>query len=270
MTREDYLTIGEFAELSGVPRKTLIYYDRIDLLKPEKVSDKGFRYYHYHQLYTINMIIALKEVRISLKEIKNYMTEQTPEAILAMLQKQKQMANQRSVYFAKMEQMLDMQIQSISRNLTDDPCTVEYNSYEEVPLFFDESPYSQKSFRFSVSITAFYKYCSSHGYEFPYPSGFVLRQTDLDNTPEQAACIQLYAKVPVSNRSRPKGDYLSIYTTNSLAFEKPYQHLVDYAQKHHLSIDSDFYLDFVANELIADNFNDFRLKMMVRVIKTPN
>ena len=43
------LRIGEFSKLSGVPIRTLRYYDEIDLFKPIYVNEKGYRYYSYHQ-----------------------------------------------------------------------------------------------------------------------------------------------------------------------------------------------------------------------------
>lgn len=268
MKQADYLPIGEFAKLSGVSRKNLIYYDSIDLLKPEKITSKGFRYYHYHQLYTINMIVALKEVKIPLKEIKAYMTEQKTETILAMLSRQKKMANQRSAYFARMEQMLDMQIQSISRTLTDNPYNIEHNTYEDVPLFYDKIPYCRKTFRFSVSLTKFYKYCISRGYEFPYPSGFCMIPNNQKSSIIDQWSLQLYAKVPNSTDVRPKGEYLSIYTTDSFNFDQPYRQLADYAEKHGLTLAKKAYFDFVSNELVAKNFEDFRLKMMIQIDKS--
>ena len=39
-------TIGQFSKLTGVSTKTLIWYDNVGVLKPEKVDeDNGYRYY---------------------------------------------------------------------------------------------------------------------------------------------------------------------------------------------------------------------------------
>ncbi|WP_301426247.1 MerR family DNA-binding transcriptional regulator [Carnobacterium sp.] len=42
---KEYLTISQFSALSGISRKTLIYYDKIDLFSPKMVTDKGYRMY---------------------------------------------------------------------------------------------------------------------------------------------------------------------------------------------------------------------------------
>lgn len=268
MKQTDYLSIGEFAKLSGVSRKNLIYYDSIDLLKPEWIQSNGYRFYHYHQLYTINMIIALKEIRIPLKEIKDYMEAQGPETILPMLRQQKEMAHQRRDYFAKMETMLDMQIQSLELNLTDNTDLIELVEMEEVPLFYDEAPYVSSTFRFSLSIAAFYKYCLSQGYEFPYPSGVAIKLEKNDSFSfDQRTAFKLYAKVPQSKRYRERGTYLTAYTPTSLNFESTYRRLVNYGKDHQLKLTGDIYIDFISNELVSKSFDDFRLKMMIQAEK---
>lgn len=266
MNQTDYLSIGDFAKLSGVSRKNLIYYDSIDLLTPERVHANGYRYYHYHQLYTVNMIVALKEIRVPLKEIKNYMQAQGPETILPMLRQQKEMASQRQNYFTEMETMLEMQIQSLELNLTDDTNSIEQLQMAKVPLFYDEAPYSPADFRFSVSITKFYDYCLSQGYEFPYPAGVALKITESEMLPfDQRATFNLYSKVPKSEHYRPAGTYITAYVAGSLNFEKTYQRLRIYAKEQNVRLIGDVYIDFISNELVSKNFDDFRLKMMVQV-----
>lgn len=74
MENKATLTISEFAKLSGVSRKTLIYYDKIGLFCPETVNpESGYRYYSYLQLDVISAIYALKEIGTPLKDINVYL-----------------------------------------------------------------------------------------------------------------------------------------------------------------------------------------------------
>ena len=42
------LTIGQFAALHGINKKTLMWYDEIGLFSPAVVnSENGYRYYNY-------------------------------------------------------------------------------------------------------------------------------------------------------------------------------------------------------------------------------
>lgn len=66
--------IGEFSTKTNVPVKTLRYYDEIDLVKPSYIDDfTGYRYYEISQIGQIKKIIQLKELNLSLKEIKDYL-----------------------------------------------------------------------------------------------------------------------------------------------------------------------------------------------------
>lgn len=62
--------IGDFSKLSFVPVKTLRYYDELGLLKPGEVDPyTGYRYYSAKQLPTLNRILVLKDLGLSLKQI---------------------------------------------------------------------------------------------------------------------------------------------------------------------------------------------------------
>jgi DNA-binding transcriptional MerR regulator len=68
--------IGEFAELAGVSIKTLRFYDEIGLFRPAGV-DARTRYRHYlpQQLEQLASIIALKDLGISLSEIRGVLSK---------------------------------------------------------------------------------------------------------------------------------------------------------------------------------------------------
>lgn len=82
--------IGEFSRIARITIETLRHYDAIDLLKPAKVdANTGYRYYNAKQLESLNQILALKEVGLSLDEIKRILKEQpTLEEIRGMLKAQ--------------------------------------------------------------------------------------------------------------------------------------------------------------------------------------
>jgi DNA-binding transcriptional MerR regulator/effector-binding domain-containing protein len=64
-------SIGEFARLGGVSIRTLRHYDEIGLLRPATVDpDTGYRGYSAAQLGQINRIMALKELGLSLAQVR--------------------------------------------------------------------------------------------------------------------------------------------------------------------------------------------------------
>ncbi len=75
--------IGEFAKLTGASIRTLRYYDKIDLLKPDDIDlFTGYRYYSERQLEDYKLILNLKDVGFSLEEIIRYKDSITDEILL--------------------------------------------------------------------------------------------------------------------------------------------------------------------------------------------
>jgi len=64
-------TVGEFARLAQVSKRLLRYYDEIGLLKPDHTdSSSGYRFYTAGQLASLNRILALKDLGLSLEQIQ--------------------------------------------------------------------------------------------------------------------------------------------------------------------------------------------------------
>jgi DNA-binding transcriptional MerR regulator len=73
------MKISEFAKVTGISRKNLIFYDKIGLLSPAMVDEQNnYRYYTYQQIDTVNVITVLREIGMPLKEIKAYLQERSP------------------------------------------------------------------------------------------------------------------------------------------------------------------------------------------------
>ncbi|WP_132745672.1 MerR family transcriptional regulator [Scopulibacillus darangshiensis] len=66
------------ARLRGLTTETLRHYDRIDLFKPQYVDPQsGYRYYSIFQYEVLGTIKELRQLGMSLDEIKNYFNERS-------------------------------------------------------------------------------------------------------------------------------------------------------------------------------------------------
>ena len=63
--------IREIANLTGLTTRTLRYYDEIDLLKPSRVGDNGYRFYGSKELEILQQIMFYRKRGFELKQIKN-------------------------------------------------------------------------------------------------------------------------------------------------------------------------------------------------------
>lgn len=73
-------TTGQFADLHGINKRTLHYYDEIGLFSPSHKGENGYRYYTYLQSPTLEMLLTLRELEMSVEDILAYMKNRSPIA----------------------------------------------------------------------------------------------------------------------------------------------------------------------------------------------
>lgn len=77
------LRIGDFSQLAQVSVPTLRHYDELGLLKPAHVDKfTDYRYYTVEQLPRLNRILALKDLGLSLDQIRQLLKDDVPAAQL--------------------------------------------------------------------------------------------------------------------------------------------------------------------------------------------
>ncbi|MEK0203931.1 MerR family transcriptional regulator [Enterococcus faecium] len=62
--------VSELADLLGINKRTLHYYDEIGLFSPDFKDDNGYRYYSVEKSMDLAIILSFKELAIPLEEIK--------------------------------------------------------------------------------------------------------------------------------------------------------------------------------------------------------
>lgn len=74
--------IGEFSKLAKTTIKTLRYYEKEKLLVPSFIDTNGYRYYETMQLIELAKIVSLKQIGLSIDEIKNVLIGRNLKEIL--------------------------------------------------------------------------------------------------------------------------------------------------------------------------------------------
>lgn len=79
MKKQDQLkfTAGQFAKLHNINKRTLHYYDDIGLFSPIEIGDNGYRYYSYSQSPTLELLLTLRELNMSIDEISSFMANRS-------------------------------------------------------------------------------------------------------------------------------------------------------------------------------------------------
>jgi DNA-binding transcriptional MerR regulator len=88
--------IGDFSKISRVPVSALRYYADFGLLEPEYIDpSNGYRYYKLDQLPRLHRVLALKDLGLSLEQIKVMLNDPlSPAEIRGMLRIQEAELNQ--------------------------------------------------------------------------------------------------------------------------------------------------------------------------------
>lgn len=84
---DNTITAGELAELFNIPKQTLLYYDKIDVLKPEYISGNGYRHYSVKQYMILEVILNLRKMNIPMTEIRDYLEHRSTDNLEKLLQR---------------------------------------------------------------------------------------------------------------------------------------------------------------------------------------
>lgn len=90
-----YYKIKEIADISGVSVRMLHYYDKIGLLKPENVSQAGYRLYTADDIKKLSQILFYKELGFSLEDIKKILCSSNADKLEVLKMQQQILTKKR-------------------------------------------------------------------------------------------------------------------------------------------------------------------------------
>jgi DNA-binding transcriptional MerR regulator len=270
MDDKGFLSISAFARLSGINRKNLIFYDEIGLFSPEAVGANRYRYYTYPQLQTANVIWALREIGVPLKEIKAFIDERTPEKLVAICGWE----TERIV--GEIDKL--RRIMSTLRSVTDATeearrariGAVETVRLEETLLFMGWQVDNSDPERISDALAEFYAYCMEQRVEHTYPYGSLTSRRDLVKSglfpPSRFYCPPDDAVARELLTLRPAGLYVVGYDYGDYGkIGRLYRRLLRYIEKNGLRIAGDGYEDYLVNEIAVRNPDRYVARVMILV-----
>lgn len=96
-------SIKELSQLAGVSARTLRYYDEINLLKPARISDIGYRYYGQREVSILQQILFYRERGFDLKTIQKIIYDKDFDMLKAMEEHLLELENQKAAAEALIE-----------------------------------------------------------------------------------------------------------------------------------------------------------------------
>jgi DNA-binding transcriptional MerR regulator len=77
-------TVKQLADMAGVSRRTLHYYDEIGLLRPFSTTASGYRQYNDDALFRLQQILFFREIGLDLKQIREILDDPDFDLITAL------------------------------------------------------------------------------------------------------------------------------------------------------------------------------------------
>jgi DNA-binding transcriptional MerR regulator len=115
MTMQPY-TIKQLADLAGISRRTLHYYDDIGLLKPSCQGANRYRYYDQQAVLRLQQILFYRELGFGLSEIQEIL-DQPDFNMLDALQEHKRELQQRATRLNRLIETVDNTILHVKGDL---------------------------------------------------------------------------------------------------------------------------------------------------------
>ena len=170
---------ADFARLCGTNKRTLLHYDEIGLFCPALRDDRGFRYYDESQCDVFMVIRSLRDLGMSLAEIKDYLDERTPDSLEALLRHQQQRVSQELARLERIQRMLRTKQNLLREGRQAGAGQVVFLPQPEEWLVLSRPIDSSDP---AVARRALYAHladCYGRGLEDGYPFGAMMRSEDL-------------------------------------------------------------------------------------------
>ncbi|MDM7997496.1 MAG: MerR family transcriptional regulator [Acidobacteriota bacterium] len=99
-------TISALARESGLSRSTLLYYDRLGLLKPSRRSRSGYRMYSSLEVERLEQICLYRQMGIPLKEIGQLLDSDGGSDAAEILRRRLRVLNREIAAFRKQQRYI--------------------------------------------------------------------------------------------------------------------------------------------------------------------
>lgn len=254
MLQENILfTIGQFAQMHGINKKTLMWYDETDVFKPVVIKENGYRYYSYSQSPTLETILLLRKLNVPLDKIKDFMNGTTPQRLMKLFDEQlnaidedisRLKAIRKSLVYQKDElsMLIDLDLSQIG--------IVEEEAEQFVIIRITKDTSWEKQLKMITEEAKKYKVHNLHDVSYGYMiSTENLYRKEFDNY------YAIFIKVPdlslEDSYTKSKGTYLRAYCQGD--YDKlmlRYQELLAYAEQNHIKL-TGYSFEKGINELVT-------------------
>ena len=258
--RQKLFTVGQFAAIHGVTKKTLMWYDEMGLVIPAVIGENGYRYYTYQQSSTLETVLMLRELNVSIPEIKEFMEHRSASGMEKLLSAQIRELDERLSHLRTMKKtlvsrhqdmmaLLHLDLSEISVVQKEKSCLAVVPVEQELPTAADVEQV----------IGAVKRYSLQRLHDAVYGSMIAVDQLHQGSYGRYEA---LYVELPrLSTQKglhiRPGGQYLRAFCKGSWDnLPGRYEEILAYARAHGLELYGYSYETGI-NESVINGFDEY-------------
>lgn len=265
---EKLLTCGTFAKICGIEKHVLFHYDEIGLFKPAYVNENGYRFYSYRQYDTFKVILALKKIGMSLKDIQVYLDKREPQLFYNLLLQQEKKLKETIDSLLAIEEMIKSYKTYTKIGLEPYSDTVYEIELDEVPLLLSENLENTSLKTLGEFMHNYATFIEKHHIA---TGEFVGMMLNLENIKEGDFSNYSYFFTMTSpdkkNGTFQKGKYLCCFHHGRYELiSKTYQKMLDYATLHQLNLGSYAYEEYIIADISVKNKDDYLTRISIPIL----
>lgn len=263
------LTIGQFAALHGINKKTLMWYDEIGLFKPAAVNPvNGYRCYNYYQSPILETILLLRELDVSIGEIQDFMKNRSAQHMKKLLDEKIGELDLQIMHLQAVKQTLCNHQQNMTALLTMDLSEIAVVEKEErclVTVDIDKDITFEQEVELITAETARYQLGRLHDASY----GSMIPVASIENG-KFDDYTKLFIEIPsLSQKSglhiQPKGLYVRAFHNGGWdTIPRRYEEILSYARQKQLTL-SGFSYEKGINETVIDRVEDYIVRIEIPI-----
>ena len=286
----EYLTTGEFARLFGVKKQTMFHYDDMGIFRPEITDENGYRYYSHNQLEVFSIILMLREMGLSVKDIKEQIDKHSPEDLVELLKAKTLDIDRMIDHLRWAREYIGRKIETTEEgiSLKDDKGRLRLKEIMMIRLpdevmIMTRHPGIGQERKVNESIGDHFRYLRSLGLSSCYPDGATIPR---DSVKEVDGRIEyryedFYTVLTETERrhlmeeGRTGNDTVLDYGGRFLAIYdgEGYKNvgtclkmLIEYAEKNELKLGDKFYEDVIWDDLSTEDYRNYLVRFSIQVL----
>ncbi|MDU2066888.1 MAG: MerR family transcriptional regulator [Sporomusaceae bacterium] len=270
--KEKYITAGELASLYSIPKQTLLYYDKMGLLVPLFVNSKGYRFYSVSQYLTLEIIVNLRKLNISIQAIKAYLKNRNIDHFEEILRNKEAECTQIIAEMQELRQSVQHSLKSLDTIRKMPLNQIELRFCQERKLFISESIPAEKRVKERMKILSRHNQAAFSPKHFKeFTTGWIIAKEDFSHKIFNKT-LQYFTPTAASLPEKkyttcPAGLYLNLCFDGTYYEKAPvvWEKITAFIERNHLKILSNVYIFPLQNHWITEDTTAYinQISMMV-------